>query len=646
MTFQFQRIELHNWLVYGDTVNIPLAEPSARKNLIVFYGRNGFGKTSLLKALQFVFHGSLDRDDVYRYWHDAKKQGDHGEMHVTLEFLFDGRVCQLTRMAEFGRWGTSFAATSSVNLIVDGKLQTDQVQDIISQIIPKETQQFVFFDGAEITRYSQRRHEDGVKQAIEQVLGIPAIRNLRDDLAKLVKELEDEQTELLQSNNDHQELINQKQNTEDLLEILSEDKKNVDDRVKGIREALDRLQGEELEIRMIENDVRLLDEKQKRKADYEESLASVSSQIEEQIKQSYLRLLSMPLQRVLQDAEIKQKATQRRMLSQEKKRMIQEILEEGLCVCGRDVDDTAQEVLETLLRKVDAMTISDGHKGDLSASEFNQLASILRSQLDKTPASELIERKASITISIEEIDSDIQQLKEKLRGHEDTTISELYSQKNSYEERLELEQKEQARLQIEIDNTQKKLDDIQRKIDQSTTQTEQGEALQNTLSATRDMYKAVSEYVESLVKLKRQRIEEITSEIFMAITNKPHEYAGIHVKNDYTLQVYRRDSSVVENEKLSAGEKEVLAYSFITALNLSTDIPAPFVMDTPFGHLDAIHRNHLLDSLPRLGVQVLLLATDRDLPHEERTRIEPYILQEFEIERDQNNARSLISEMS
>jgi DNA sulfur modification protein DndD len=68
---------------------------------------------------------------------------------------------------------------------------------------------------------------------------------------------------------------------------------------------------------------------------------------------------------------------------------------------------------------------------------------------------------------------------------------------------------------------------------------------------------------------------------------------------------------------LSAGEKEVLAFSFIAGLNQSTETNAPLVMDTPFGHLDVQHRDGLLHALPRLPCQVILLATDRDLPESE-----------------------------
>lgn len=124
--------------------------------------------------------------------------------------------------------------------------------------------------------------------------------------------------------------------------------------------------------------------------------------------------------------------------------------------------------------------------------------------------------------------------------------------------------------------------------------TAEGRRITEALQEARRLRAAVDEFVDRLVAEKREAIEQNATDIFRDITNKPQEYAGIHVKDDYTLEVYRHDGTTVENDKLSAGEKEVLAYSFITALNLSSPNPAPFAMDTPFGHLDSEHRDRLL----------------------------------------------------
>jgi DNA sulfur modification protein DndD len=197
-------------------------------------------------------------------------------------------------------------------------------------------------------------------------------------------------------------------------------------------------------------------------------------------------------------------------------------------------------------------------------------------------------------------------------------------------------------LEANIERTTKEIEEKQRELDAVSAETEEGRRVTETLQTSRRLGSAVDEFVERLVKEKRESIQESASQIFRDITNKPEEYAGINVNEDYSLSVYRHDGSVVENDRLSAGEKEVLAYSFITALNLSSPNPAPFVMDTPFGHLDSQHRDRLLQSLPRLDVQVFLLATDRDLPEHERDRIDQYIADEFVIERNQQEARSTI----
>lgn len=166
-----------------------------------------------------------------------------------------------------------------------------------------------------------------------------------------------------------------------------------------------------------------------------------------------------------------------------------------------------------------------------------------------------------------------------------------------------------------------------------------------TLQKTRNTLQAVKKLVDKLVKKKKNDIEEIASRIFMDITNKKVEYKSIRVNDDYTLEVCRKNGTYISNKKLSAGEKEVLAYSFITALNLASPNPSPFVMDTPFGHLDPGHRDGLLSSLPELNVQAILLATDRDLPREDRSVVDPYLAEEYEIKRDQINATSIIEKV-
>lgn len=637
MTFAFKRLYLKNWLVYQEE-DVAFADFSEGRNLFVFHGMNGFGKTSLLKALQYVFHGEFSRDEAYKHWNDNAKKAGEGEMIVSLEFVHDGRMCKLTRRAEFAQWGNTYKhSPMPAELIIDGDNQEAQVKDVIEQIIPKECQQFIFFDGAEITRYAQRQHEDGVKDAIEQILGIPAVRNLRDDLERLVSELEEEQAEIVRKSGKQENLLEDKQQFEDLISEYEEKKKDIQERYRSIQSMLSKLQKEEIEIQALESDMELLREKEERVADYEDQRATIDSQIQTLLADAPLFMLQPALSQIIAEEDAKQSISAKKLPTVERKRIIQEVLEEGVCICGRETDTEVTQLLETMLGKIE--TASTSNESILSRNEINTLSRVVdRVNANSADGEKLLKMRATINTKIVELETDISELREKLEGHQNTNIADLYQQRRGLEEQRDSARDNLKSYQENIDAKEKQLSEIQRELDRITVSDSAGEGIMATLVDARNMYKAVSQYVNELIELKRQEIQRLTSEIMLAITNKPDEYAGVHVKQDYTLQVYRHDDSVVDNERLSAGEKEVLAYSFITALNLSSSNPAPFLMDTPFGHLDSGHRQGLLDSLPRLGVQVFLLATDRDLPYEERDRIQGSIVQEFILDRDQKDA--------
>lgn len=646
MSFQFKELTLKNWLVYGDVTSITFDDHKDGQNIFVFHGRNGFGKTSLLRALEFVFHGDYSRDEIYKMWHDHAKENGSGELLVSLKFIFDGQMCQLTRRADFSSWGSTYKYEPSLQLIINGEDRAGQTEDLIEQIIPKDCQQFVFFDGAEITRYAQQQHERGVKEAIEQILGIPAVRNMRDDLEKLVDELEEEQETIILRMGVKKDLLRRKQEAKDELDAYEEKKQQIQERIRGIKQILSKLQQEEVQIQSFESDSKLLAEKRARKADYGDNLSRLDSQIQSLLREAPLYMLVQPLAQIVAEADAKQIPSPRKTTSTEKKRIIEEILQEGMCICGRETDDRTEQILSKLLQRLEA-TMGDSAElsGWVSRAEANDLSRVLnRVRSANTDGADLMRQRARVDQLILELETDIALLEEKLQGHENADIRDLYRQRSELETQLAVAQNELNTYQQQIETTLKRLGDIQRELDQLATSDSQGQGITQTLNTTRALYQAVTEYVDELVEIKRHEIEHLSKQIFLTITNKPNEYAGVYVKEDYTLQVYRHDNTTVENEQLSAGEKEVLAYSFITALNLSSINPAPFVMDTPFGHLDAGHRRGLLDSLPRLGVQVFLLATDRDLPEDERGRIQHCIAQEFVLDRDQQRALSRIRE--
>ena len=138
--------------------------------------------------------------------------------------------------------------------------------------------------------------------------------------------------------------------------------------------------------------------------------------------------------------------------------------------------------------------------------------------------------------------------------------------------------------------------------------------LARQVSIAQGLYQAAKELIEWRITERKKTIEERTSKILRSVTNKPEEYVGVEIREDYTLGIKNATGEIINPETLSAGEKEALAFAFIAGLNLESGTAAPLIMDTPFGHLDTDHQKNLINALPDIPSQVIVLATDRDFP--------------------------------
>lgn len=63
----------------------------------------------------------------------------------------------------------------------------------------------------------------------------------------------------------------------------------------------------------------------------------------------------------------------------------------------------------------------------------------------------------------------------------------------------------------------------------------------------------------------------------------------------------------------SPGETQLLSLSFMLAMTAISDVEAPLVIDTPLARLDKRVRSNLLQSLPGLTRQLVLLVTDSEM---------------------------------
>ncbi len=89
-------------------------------------------------------------------------------------------------------------------------------------------------------------------------------------------------------------------------------------------------------------------------------------------------------------------------------------------------------------------------------------------------------------------------------------------------------------------------------------------------------------------------------------------------------------------ERLSAGERQLLAVSILWAMGRASGRPLPVAVDTPLGRLDGIHRRQLVERyFPHAAGQVLLLSTDEEVDADLYAVLEPFVGRAYRLHHDE-----------
>lgn len=126
---------------------------------------------------------------------------------------------------------------------------------------------------------------------------------------------------------------------------------------------------------------------------------------------------------------------------------------------------------------------------------------------------------------------------------------------------------------------------------------------------------------------KLQSLEELIAVNFQSLLRKKTLVAQVSIDPaTYELTVLGEDGIHVPTERLSAGERQLLAVAALWSLAQASGRELPVVIDTPLGRLDSIHRGLLVDNyFPHASHQVILLSTDEEVRGEYYERLQPYI---------------------
>lgn len=209
---KLRAITMNNFMPYkGKTrLEFPLDE---FRNVMLVFGDNMRGKTSFLNALRWGFYErAIGRHSLPIPLHELPNKDaaleDDWTVEVHIEFEANGHVYDLRRRAEKRALVAVPQRPEDFHVQVflkkDGMpIQGDLVEAEINLVAPEQVSRFFLFDGELLQEYETlliEGSEQGrqIKEAIEKVLGVPALIYGRDELATLLRAAQKNQQQDLQ----------------------------------------------------------------------------------------------------------------------------------------------------------------------------------------------------------------------------------------------------------------------------------------------------------------------------------------------------------------------------------------------------------------------------------------------------------------
>lgn len=656
---------MENFRCYAPKETVPL-ETRPNKPLLTFVGENSAGKTSIFLAVLWVLYGEKA---ILRYAESRPqdKQAPHNNfdlinsevvassprpfMRVSLVFEHEGIPHYLFRTVSSKNAGPRSERDlqpEAISLRI-GKSATDEhdPQGKIDDILPFDAFQFFFFDGEDVRRYSGAT-SNLTREAIEQVLGIPEIRDALDDFERIQRRL---LQRMSQEEGIDETIKTITQALDTTIEELRRFSSTRDSKKKELAGVIGELATNEARRERLkgiaEFNAQLIDLK-KESETTEHNLEEAILDRDQLVKDLPYSLIKPDLRRTLERLKRSVGAddlTQQIGVVRAKLTVLDELVspKSKSCYCGTAIHQEhrrqftvlkktfAKELgeLETLASKKTIPPIEDvdyvlgrieGTNVDFKAHEkkITEFKADLIEYDDKIRAIESKIKGSNIEEAVK-----VQELIEKLREQKGSLTKEIENLDTLITEREERKERQEGMLRRQ----------------------QYSKGVMSGIPARRELCGKVANsfgwIVEELIRRKRENIIKSASEFFKGVTDGG-EWSGIKIDDDYS--VWLVDST---GRQILPGEgyKEMVALSFIYGLNKAATYNAPVMMDFVLGRLDSKHQLGVAENLSDFSDQILAFFLDTEIQLDDvRTELHSLETSHFTIQRNAKTGLSTIRE--
>lgn len=646
-------LTLTNVGVYRGQQRIRFSSTTSRP-ITLIGGRNGAGKTSLLDSIPLVLYGSRARRVLNgaAYPEHLNNLVHHGERTASIVIAFDrAEEGRQVRYVVERTWNRSSRGRTTDRLFVsiDGEPRSDLVAawpEFVEGIMPLAVADLAIFDGEKIESLADPLSSAAVlRTSLYGLLGLDLVDRLRTDLQsyrrRAAKAHDSERLGHLSARlHEAEARLEQARVEQDAaaqaLEAAENARTDLDRQLQKATDTLEKAGGGLLAQR---------DDLHRRLA--EATAASGSTERElVQLATSDLPLTLVPelLKAVVFAGELHEASLRAEQIH----------------------DAMAVRDSRLALRLAEALSLEDRQAArvrelladDLEAIERPPLPGFSPTSDCAAVASELLHhRGAELTASAERLTrllveqhEEIDRLEATLSAVPDADrIASTVQLVATAEAELRSAERSVERALLACGDADRRAALAQREADSLAHQVlSEGAADANASRITREVGAADRVLQAFADQMVRKHLGRITHEIDLALKTllrKQTLVAGVSIDpTDLSVSLLDRNGRSIDTQRLSAGERQMMATAVLWGLSRCTGMALPTVIDTPVGRLDRSHRTNLVDRyFPNASRQVVLLSTDEEIVGGHLERLAPHVGARYRLDFDEDEACTSIS---
>jgi DNA sulfur modification protein DndD len=674
---KINKIKFQNFRIYKGENEILFA-PNASKNISIIAGKNGFGKTTFLTSLIWVFYGKMMSEVEDKYKKDIKNSGGYEKFIKTLlnrevktdyennenvnpvfsvqielkDILIPSIPCKSVLIKRSYNLKTDI---EDLIIKIDG-LENELTREVGFEvfindfILPREIAKFFFFDAEKIVSLAEAKSKAELKnlsKAYSEVLGIKKYEDLKKNLETLLTKLrrngasQVEQTKLFELTDTEAELTK-------LIDFNQEKRSSID-----LEIANHRLNSDNIQEKLIrEGNGITLEELQKMKSErdiFKEESTEIKNKLKKLLDIAPLVIAGKKLVQLKEQLDFEQNANNN---SLDKSVLVEELNSFSTILLKKledlNLDSKAKSKVEQALKQTisEKERIKQPNAGkvllDYTTEQFRNFEAVFNNIKGafSSQFSSVVQEEKNNRIYLSRI---LQQIKQAEARKDNPLAKKLREQKTETENRITTLTIDKGKLIEEHDSLNTRLASTRKVLSEYEKNFKLVETDKKKFEVTEKLLIKINIIIQ---KIKEDKKYSLQKSIMLGLKKIMHKNDFIYnvrvnvVDDVMDIDLLDKNDEIIDKDSLSKGEQQLYATALLKALVDESGIKFPVFIDSPLQKFDKYHsKNIIKEFYPAISEQVVLFPLlEKELSELEYDYLKPNVNKVFVIENHNNGS--------